>query len=124
MGIYTTAPPADWWEQRERWREAWEHLGAGSNPEAWPPYQFRGKPACTGAQGLLKPNSEKPKLWWEWLELPAGGDAKADLLGAAMGATKEAASSAIGDLSGGHEARCGIPVEITDPAGNWSEEVS
>merc|ERR1711972_390325 len=58
-----TAPPAVWWQQRERWRDVWNRLKTGEE----------------GTDFIFSPQSppddkKTPKQWWAWLHKHKKGD--------------------------------------------------
>jgi len=74
--ILTRAPPAIWWEQRERARSKWRQLAdkgemASPNMPFTPRFYSRkvrkqGQ-TCNPAPGPLGYNSSNPAHWWKWL---------------------------------------------------------
>ncbi|OLP99794.1 hypothetical protein AK812_SmicGene17581 [Symbiodinium microadriaticum] len=117
-----TSPPSVWWEQRRLWRNKWKQLGTGDEGMATFPYDGRPPPGwngrCVREPGLLNADWGRPKLWWEWLEQPAGavGDWKSGL--------KAAAKSMVGDFVGSFfdDEKCTLPIKLDSPISEYWKE--
>lgn len=133
------SPPAVWWQEREKWKDAWDRLADGNVGSARHPMIGKERPPpeppkpppdaakasqknCITTPGLLKQDSQQMKEWWNWLEKGTPeGPAEIVGFGAKLKSAALGVAKAVGlDDLGSNQ--CPQPVELDDPASTFWEK--